>query len=161
MSDGKAWLALENGTVMEGRACGAQGEAGGDLVFNTAMTGYHEILTDPSYAGQAVIMTYPLMGNYGVAAEDIESGKPQVKAFVVRELARLHSNYRAETGLSAWLAKHGIPGIAGIDTRAPERTETRQGFSLLPNPVPMISSIFLTAASTSALISSTALSFPS
>ena len=102
-------------------------EASGEVVFNTAMCGYQEALSDPSYTGQILTMTATQMGNYGVAAEDIESGKPQVKAFVVRELARLHSNYRAETGLSAWLAKHGIPGIAGIDTRALVRKLRTQG----------------------------------
>ena len=125
-----ARLALEDGTVFHGTAFGATTpgtEASGEVVFNTAMCGYQEALSDPSYTGQILTMTATQMGNYGVAAEDIESGKPQVKAFVVRELARLHSNYRAETGLSAWLAKHGIPGIAGIDTRALVRKLRTQG----------------------------------
>ena len=125
-----ARLALEDGTVFHGTAFGATTpgtEASGEVVFNTAMCGYQEALSDPSYTGQILTMTATQMGNYGVAAEDIESGKPQVKAFVVRELARLHSNYRAETGLSAWLAKHGIPGIAGIDTRALVRNLRTQG----------------------------------
>ena len=125
-----ARLALEDGTVFHGTAFGATTpgtEASGEVVFNTAMSGYQEALSDPSYTGQILTMTATQMGNYGVAAEDIESGKPQVKAFVVRELARLHSNYRAETGLSAWLAKHGIPGIAGIDTRALVRKLRTQG----------------------------------
>jgi carbamoyl-phosphate synthase small subunit len=125
-----ARLALEDGTVFHGTAFGATTpgtEAAGEVVFNTAMCGYQEALSDPSYTGQILTMTATQMGNYGVAAEDIESGKPQVKAFVVRELARLHSNYRAETGLSAWLAKHGIPGIAGIDTRALVRKLRTQG----------------------------------
>jgi carbamoyl-phosphate synthase small subunit len=116
--------------VFHGTAFGATTpgtEASGEVVFNTAMCGYQEALSDPSYTGQILTMTATQMGNYGVAAEDIESGKPQVKAFVVRELARLHSNYRAETGLSAWLAKHGIPGIAGIDTRALVRKLRTQG----------------------------------
>jgi len=125
-----ARLALEDGTVFHGTAFGATTpgtEASGEVVFNTAMCGYQEALSDPSYTGQILTMTATQMGNYGVAAEDIESGKPQVKAFVVRELARLHSNYRAETGLSAWLGKHGIPGIAGIDTRALVRKLRTQG----------------------------------
>ena len=125
-----ARLALEDGTVFHGTAFGATTpgtEASGEVVFNTAMCGYQEALSDLSYTGQILTMTATQMGNYGVAAEDIESGKPQVKAFVVRELARLHSNYRAETGLSAWLAKHGIPGIAGIDTRALVRKLRTQG----------------------------------
>jgi len=123
-----ARLALEDGTVFHGIAFGATGvEATGEVVFNTAMCGYQEALTDPSYSGQILTMTATQIGNYGVAAEDIESGKPQVRAFVVRELARLHSNYRAETGLSEWLAKHGIPGIAGIDTRALVRKLRTQG----------------------------------
>ncbi len=125
-----ARLALEDGTVFHGTAFGATTpgtQASGEVVFNTAMCGYQEALSDPSYTGQILTMTATQMGNYGVAAEDIESGKPQVKAFVVRELARLHSNYRAETGLSAWLAKHGIPGIAGIDTRALVRKLRTQG----------------------------------
>ena len=125
-----ARLALEDGTVFHGTAFGATTpgtEAAGEVVFNTAMCGYQEALSDPSYTGQILTMTATQMGNYGVAAEDIESGKPQVKAFVVRELARLHSNYRAETGLSAWLAKHGIPGITGIDTRALVRKLRTQG----------------------------------
>jgi carbamoyl-phosphate synthase small subunit len=125
-----ARLALEDGTVFHGTAFGATTpgtEASGEVVFNTAMCGYQEALSDPSYTGQILTMTATQMGNYGVAAEDIESGKPQVKAFVVRELARLHSNYRAETGLSAWLTKHGIPGIAGIDTRALVRKLRTQG----------------------------------
>jgi carbamoyl-phosphate synthase small subunit len=125
-----ARLALEDGTVFHGTAFGATTpgtEASGEVVFNTAMCGYQEALSDPSYTGQILTMTATQMGNYGVAAEDIESGKPQVKAFVVRELARLHSNYRAESGLSAWLAMHGIPGIAGIDTRALVRKLRTQG----------------------------------
>jgi carbamoyl-phosphate synthase small subunit len=123
-----ARLALEDGTVFHGVAFGATGvDATGEVVFNTAMCGYQEALTDPSYSGQILTMTATQMGNYGIAAEDIESGKPQVRAFVVRELARLHSNHRAETSLSEWLARHGIPGIAGIDTRALVRKLRTQG----------------------------------
>jgi len=118
MSDKKkAWLALENGWVLEGAAVGAEGEAGGELVFNTAMSGYQEILTDPSYAGQVVIMTYPLIGNYGVAEEDSESGRAWAEAFVIREMSRIASNFRASESLSDWLSRRGIVAIEGVDTR--------------------------------------------
>lgn len=113
----KAWIALENGLVLEGRSVGADGEAGGDLVFNTAMTGYHEILTDPSYAGQVVIMTYPLIGNYGIADEDAESGRGWAEAFVMREMSSLASNHRASMPLPEWLVKQKIVAIEGVDTR--------------------------------------------
>ena len=114
---GRAWLALENGLVLEGRSIGADGEASGDLVFNTAMTGYQEILTDPSYAGQGVVMTYPLIGNYGVADEDMESSRCWAEAFVIKELASKHSNHRANESLDAWLQRRGVVAIDGIDTR--------------------------------------------
>src|SRR5829696_5441423 len=113
-----AKLALEDGTVYTGRAFGAAGETTGEVVFNTSMTGYQEVLTDPSYKGQIVTMTYPLIGNYGVTAEDRESSRPHVAGFIVRENARNPSNFRAELDLSAYLAEHGIVGIEGIDTRA-------------------------------------------
>jgi carbamoyl-phosphate synthase small subunit len=113
-----AKLALEDGTVYTGEAFGAIGEVDGEVCFNTSMTGYQEILTDPSYRGQIVCMTYTEIGNYGVNAEDVESQKPHLAGFAVRELSRLHSNYRAEESLDAYLQRHGIPGIAGIDTRA-------------------------------------------
>ena len=113
----KAWLALENGWVLEGRSVGAPGEAGGELVFNTAMSGYQEILTDPSYAGQVVIMTYPLIGNYGIAEEDSESGRAWAEAFVIREMSRIHSNHRATEPLTNWLSSRGIVAIEGVDTR--------------------------------------------
>jgi carbamoyl-phosphate synthase small subunit len=116
-----ACLALEDGTVFSGYGFGAVEKpqsTAGEVVFNTAMTGYQEALTDPSYAGQILTMTAPMVGNYGIAAEDIESAKPQVAGFVIRELARLRSNQRAVTDLSTWLAKAGILGIEGIDTRA-------------------------------------------
>jgi carbamoyl-phosphate synthase small subunit len=112
-----AKLALEDGTVFSGRAFGAPGEADGEVVFNTSMTGYQEILTDPSYHGQIVAMTYPEIGNYGINAEDAESRRPWVRGFVVRELSRLVSNFRAETTLHDYLKGHGILGIEGIDTR--------------------------------------------
>lgn len=116
-TDTRAWLALENGLVVEGRSVGATGERSGDLVFNTAMTGYHEILTDPSYKGQAVVMTYPLIGNYGVAAEDDESSRAWAEAFVVREMSRIPSNRRATSSLPDWLSAKGIVAIEGVDTR--------------------------------------------
>jgi carbamoyl-phosphate synthase small subunit len=116
-----AKLALEDGTVFTGRAFGytqAPEPIPGEVVFNTSMTGYQEILTDPSYAGQIVTMTYTQIGNYGVNLEDLESTRVQVAGFVVRELAHLHSNYRATTPLEQWLAEQRVLGIAGIDTRA-------------------------------------------
>ena len=115
--DVPAWLALESGLVMAGRAVGAEGEGTGDLVFNTAMSGYHEILTDPSYAGQVVLMTYPLIGNYGVADEDAESAKAWPEAFVMREMSSIHSNHRADHTLPDWLRDQGIVAIDGVDTR--------------------------------------------
>jgi len=113
-----AKLALSDGTVFTGEAFGAPVEVTGEVVFNTAMTGYQEVLTDPSYAGQIVTMTYPLIGNYGVNEADVESARPWVTGFVVREAARRPSNYRSQGTLDGYLEKHGIPGIAGIDTRA-------------------------------------------
>lgn len=114
----RAFLALEDGTVFEGSSFGAVGEIIGELVFNTGMTGYQEVLTDPSYCGQIVTMTYPLIGNYGVNLEDIESAKPQVKGFVVREMCKTPSNWRSLETLSEYLDRNGIIGIEGIDTRA-------------------------------------------
>ena len=114
----EAVLALEDGKVYRGRAFGAVGEAAGEIVFNTSMTGYQEVLTDASYRGQIVTMTYPLIVNYGVNAEDVESRRPWVEGFVVRELSRMASNYRAEQSLDEYLKEAGVPGIEGIDTRA-------------------------------------------
>lgn len=114
----KAKIALEDGMVLNGYSFGAEGEIGGEVVFNTSMTGYQEILTDPSYKGQIVTMTYPLIGNYGVNEEDVESKKPFVEGFVVRECSRLASNWRSKKDLSSYLKEHNIPGIEGIDTRA-------------------------------------------
>ena len=113
----KAVLALENGIVFEGRSFGADGEINGELVFNTSMTGYQEILTDPSYQGQIVTMTYPLIGNYGVNPHDVESSHPHVRAFVVKEYCPYPSNWRSSFDLASYLKKHNIPGIQGIDTR--------------------------------------------
>ncbi len=111
-------LALEDGTVFGGRRFGANGTRTGEVVFNTAMSGYQEVLTDPSYHGQIVAMTYPHIGNYGVNDDDVESARPQVSGYVVREVARRHSNHRASIGLSDYLAEHGVIGIEGIDTRS-------------------------------------------
>jgi carbamoyl-phosphate synthase small subunit len=115
---GAAVLALADGTAFRGHAFGAAGEASGELVFNTSMTGYQEILTDPSYEGQLVAMTYPEIGNVGVNREDVESRRPFVRGFVVREYREAPSSWRAEQSLGAYLAHWGIPGIQGIDTRA-------------------------------------------
>jgi carbamoyl-phosphate synthase small subunit len=122
-----AWIAVENGTFFEGRSVGADGEATGDLVFNTAMSGYHEILTDPSYSGQVVIMTYPLIGNYGVCEEDAESGKAWAEAFVMREMSAIASNHRSNTPLPEWLNANGIVAIDGVDTRRLTRTTRDEG----------------------------------
>jgi carbamoyl-phosphate synthase small subunit len=118
MAKQEAILALADGTVFRGCAFGAIGEATGELVFNTSMTGYQEILTDPSYEGQLVAMTYPEIGNTGVNREDVEARKPFVRGFIVREYREVPSSWRAEQSLGAYLAEHGIPGIEGIDTRA-------------------------------------------
>jgi len=114
----RAFLALEDGFVLEGRSFTGRGESGGEVIFNTGMTGYQEVLTDPSYAGQMVCMTYPLIGNYGVTAEDMESGKVHVEAFIVKECCKTPSNWRAKMSLPDYLAQHGVMGIEGIDTRA-------------------------------------------
>lgn len=113
----KAYLILEDGSVFEGVSIGATREVISEFVFNTSMTGYLEILTDPSYAGQSVVMTYPLIGNYGVCLEDQESDRPYVEGFVVNELARLGSNFRKNIDLEEYLIKNDIPGIQAIDTR--------------------------------------------
>lgn len=114
----KAKLALEDGTVFKGFSFGATGETYGEAVFNTSMTGYQEILTDPSYKGQIVTMTYPLIGNYGVNSEDVESARPFVEGFAVKECSQIASNWRAEKTLHAYLKENGIIAIEGIDTRA-------------------------------------------
>src|SRR5277367_737506 len=113
-----AKLALEDGSIFTGRAFGATGTSEGEVVFNTSMTGYQEILTDPSYKGQIVTMTYPLIGNYGINREDVESKKPHVAGFVVKELSPIYSNYRADMSLDQYLKSNSIIGIEGIDTRA-------------------------------------------
>ena len=118
MTERRALLALEDGALFPGRAVGADGEATGEVVFNTAMTGYQEILTDPSYSGQLVCLTYPLIGNYGVNEDDPESRQPWTRGLIVRELATRHSNWRATGDLGSYLKKHGIVGIDEVDTRA-------------------------------------------
>src|SRR6202522_1492451 len=114
----KAILALEDGSVFYGTGFGARTSASGEVCFNSSMTGYQEILTDPSYKGQIVTMTYPLIGNYGVNSQDVESWQPHVSGFVVRELSPVVSNWRADQSLGEYLEKNNIPGIQGIDTRA-------------------------------------------
>jgi carbamoyl-phosphate synthase small subunit len=114
----RALLALEDGTVFWGTAFGASGETFGEVVFNTNLTGYQEVLTDPSYKGQIVAMTYPLIGNYGLNEADLESIRPQVEGFIVKEASKRASNWRAQVGLDEWLQQHGVVGIQGLDTRA-------------------------------------------
>lgn len=114
----KAFLILEDGTVFEGTQIGADREIISEIVFNTSMAGYLEVLTDPSYAGQAVCMTYPLIGNYGICKDDMESKKPWPDGFIVRELSRNFSNFRADFSIQQFLQENNVPGIAGIDTRA-------------------------------------------
>ena len=114
----RAMIALEDGRIFEGRAFGATGEKTGEVVFNTSMTGYQEILTDPSYCGQIVTMTYPLIGNYGVNEDDFESAKPQAEGFIVKEYSRIFSNWRAQKSLDEFLQENNILGVEGVDTRA-------------------------------------------
>src|SRR4029079_9974321 len=114
----KAVLALEDGSLFQGQGFGARASACGEVCFNTSMTGYQEILTDPSYKGQIVTMTYPLIGNYGVNRQDVESWQPHVAGFVIRELSPVVSNVRADLSLDQYLEENVIPGLQGIDTRA-------------------------------------------
>ena len=113
-----ALLALADGRVFKGRACGAEGEVHGEVVFNTSMTGYQEIMTDPSYRGQLVCMTYPLIGNYGINPEDVESRRPWVNGFIVKEACSYPSSWRGRIPIETYMREHGIVGIQGIDTRA-------------------------------------------
>jgi len=122
-----AKLALEDGTVFTGESFGSAGEIDGEVVFNTSMTGYQEILTDPSYCGQIVTMTYPEIGNYGINSDDVESGKPQLSGFIVRENSRIASNFRSDATLSSYLKEHNIIALTGIDTRALVRRIRTQG----------------------------------
>jgi carbamoyl-phosphate synthase small subunit len=114
----EALLVLRDGRVFRGEPLGAEGEASGEVIFNTAMTGYQEILTDPSYRGQIVTMTYPMIGNYGLNDEDVESRRPWVNGFIVKEASAAPSSWRSRLGLDAYLRRHGIVGLQGIDTRA-------------------------------------------
>lgn len=123
----KAKLALENGVVFTGESFGAPGEITGEVVFNTSLSGYQEVFTDPSYAGQIVTMTYPLIGNYGVNPDDVESGRPQVAGVIVHEYFDFHSNFRATSSLGQWLREAGIIAIQGIDTRMLTRMLRTQG----------------------------------
>ncbi len=118
MDHTKAILALEDGTIFRGLAFGASQESLGEVCFNTSMTGYQEILTDPSYRGQIVTMTYPQIGNYGINDLDVESARPHASGFVIRELSPRVSNWRSQESLDSYLKKHNIPGISGVDTRA-------------------------------------------
>ena len=123
----KAYLILEDGTVFCGRSIGSRREVISEVVFNTSMTGYLEVLTDPSYAGQALVMTYPLIGNYGISIEDMESSRAWPDAFIVRELSRIPSNFRSEDTIRNFLQRYDIPGICGIDTRALTRILREKG----------------------------------
>ena len=114
----KAQLILENGMIFEGKAFGATSDCVGEVVFNTGMTGYQEILTDPSYYGQIVTMTYPLIGNYGINLEDLESQGIMAKGLIVREVCEVSSNFRTEMELDTFLKQHGVMGLTDVDTRA-------------------------------------------
>ncbi|MDA8334045.1 MAG: glutamine-hydrolyzing carbamoyl-phosphate synthase small subunit [Peptococcaceae bacterium] len=123
----RGYLALEDGTVLSGEALGSNGERTGEVVFNTGMTGYQEVLTDPSYAGQIVVMTYPLIGNYGVNAADCEARRSFVRGFVVHEACAVPSNWRREKTLDEFLTDEGVIGLAGVDTRLLTRRLRKQG----------------------------------
>src|SRR5512145_438995 len=123
----QAILALADGRVFSGWSIGSTGEALGEVVFDTSLMGYQEVLTDPSYRGQIVAMTYPLVGNYGINFLDVESETPQVRGFVIEELSPLASNWRSQGNLHDFLRRHGIPGIQGIDTRALTRRLRNSG----------------------------------
>ncbi len=141
MNKKKAILALEDGKVFKGRAFGAEGERAGEVVFNTSMTGYQEVLTDPSYKGQIVTMTYPLIGNTGVNPEDLESAHPWVEGFVVKETCPFPSNWRCQETLGDYLSRQGIVGIEGVDTRALTRhirsTGAKRGVISSEDPDPL------------------------
>ena len=123
----KATLILANGAVFQGVSIGSPADRVCEMVFNTSMTGYQEILTDPSYAGQGIVMSYPLIGNYGVNSEDNESARPWAEAFIVRHLSRRGSNFRCQGELDAYLKQYDITGIEGVDTRALTRILRSQG----------------------------------
>lgn len=115
---GACWLVLEDGMALEGRSCGASGEAFGEICFNTSLEGYLEVITDPSYAGQIIVMTYPQIGNYGVNKDDIQRDHPALRGLVVRDMCEVPSNWRSEMSLSDFLAQEGVVAIEGVDTRA-------------------------------------------
>jgi carbamoyl-phosphate synthase small subunit len=123
----KAYIALEDGTIFRGRAFGASGSTQGEVVFNTSLSGYQEILTDPSYQGQIVAMTYPLIGNYGVNPEDVEARGPWVEGFIVKECSQVASNWRSHQNLDEYLKEYNIMGVEGVDTRALTRHIRLQG----------------------------------
>lgn len=123
----KAFLILEDGTIFTGKSIGCTNEIISEIVFNTSMTGYLEVLTDPSYAGQAVCMTYPLIGNYGICYNDVEADRPWQSGFIVREIAKLPSNFRCENSLENYLLENNITGIEGIDTRALTKILRKKG----------------------------------
>jgi len=123
----KAKLALENGVTFRAEAFGAPGEVTGEVVFNTSMAGYQEVFTDPSYSGQIVTLTYPMIGNYGINQDDMESAGPQVSGVIVREYIDHHSNFRASSSLGAWLREHHVMAIQGLDTRMLTRMIRSEG----------------------------------
>ncbi len=122
----KAYLILEDGTVFTGTSIGSEREVISEIVFNTSMTGYLEVLTDPSYAGQAVVMTYPLIGNYGICRQDMESAKPWPDGYIVRELSRIPSNFRSEDTIQNFLTEHDIPGICRYRYKSPHQSIKRK-----------------------------------
>ena len=130
MSDKEALLVLRDGRVFRGRALGAEGETHGEVIFNTAMSGYQEILTDPSYRGQIVTMTYPMIGNYGINEEDVESHKPWANGLIVKEASACPSSWRGRMCLDDYLKAHGLVGLQGIDTRALTRHLRTRGVEL-------------------------------
>ena len=123
----KATLILENGAIFEGESIGSTEDVVCEMVFNTSMVGYQEILTDPSYAGQGVVMTYPMIGNYGICIEDAESGKPWLSAFIVHNVSGIASNFRCDLDLNSYLQNNHIPGMYGLDTRALTRVLRESG----------------------------------
>ncbi|MBT5632599.1 MAG: glutamine-hydrolyzing carbamoyl-phosphate synthase small subunit [Nitrospina sp.] len=123
----KAYLALADGKVFEGEHFGAEGEVDAEIVFNTSMSGYQEVITDPSYCGQMVLMTYPLIGNYGINPQDFESDRPHLSGFIIKELSGITSNWRSRGTLEDFLKKHGVIGIQGVDTRALTRHIREKG----------------------------------
>ena len=134
IADRPAFVLLEDGEWFAGTMAADAAPAFGEVVFTTNLTGYQETFTDPSYLGQIVVMTAPMIGNYGVTDQDMESARPQVSGVVVRELSRVHSNWRAATGLDTWLADSGIPVIQGVDTRRRPRCRQLAQWPWWPGP---------------------------